>query len=43
MNFSDLSVEPNFSADIQNLNGKVTGLSSAFESRATVDMKGQLG
>jgi hypothetical protein len=43
MNFSDLSVDPSFSADIQNLNGKVTGLSSAFESRATVDMKGQLG
>jgi hypothetical protein len=43
MNFSDLSVDPNFSADIQDLNGKVTGLSSAFESRATVDMKGHLG
>ncbi|MEO8307019.1 MAG: DUF748 domain-containing protein [Pseudomonadota bacterium] len=42
MNFSDLSVDPHFSADIQDLNGKVTGLSSAFESRATVDMKGRL-
>jgi Domain of Unknown Function (DUF748) len=43
MNFSDFSVQPNFSADIQDLNGKVTGLSSAFESRAAVDMKGRLG
>ncbi len=43
MNFSDLSVDPNFTANIQNLSGKVTGLSSAFASRATVDLKGNVG
>jgi hypothetical protein len=43
MNFSDFNVQPNFAADIQDLSGKVTGLSSAFESRAMVDLKGHLG
>ena len=43
MNFSDFNVQPNFAANIQDLSGKVTGLSSAFESRAKVDLKGRVG
>jgi hypothetical protein len=43
MNFSDYFVQPNFSADVQDLNGTVTGMSSAFESHARVDLKGKLG
>jgi hypothetical protein len=43
MNFSDYFVQPNFSADIQDLNGTVTGISSAYDSRAKVDLKGKLG
>jgi len=43
MNFSDYSVPPDFNADIQDLKGTVTGLSSARDSRATVDLSGNLG
>ncbi|RPI16548.1 MAG: DUF748 domain-containing protein [Lysobacterales bacterium] len=43
MNFSDYSVQPNFSAEIEQLAGSVTGLSSAWESRAKVDFKGSVG
>ena len=43
MNFSDYFVQPNFSADVQDLKGTVTGMSSAFESRAKVDLTGKLG
>jgi hypothetical protein len=42
MNFSDLSINPNFSAGIQKLNGSVSGLSSRPDSRATVDLKGEV-
>ena len=42
MNFSDLYIQPNFSADIQELGGTITGLSSAYESRAGVDLDGKL-
>ncbi len=43
MNFSDYFVEPNFSADVQDLQGTIRGISSAYDSRATVDLKGNLG
>ena len=43
MNFSDYSVPPDFNADIQDLKGAVTGLSSARDSRAKVDLSGNLG
>ncbi|MCU0760371.1 MAG: DUF748 domain-containing protein [Steroidobacteraceae bacterium] len=42
MNFSDLNVRPNFSAEILDLGGTITGLSSAFSSRASIDLKGRL-
>lgn len=42
MNFSDLFVKPNFSADVQRLNGTILGVSSAYEAHAQVDLKGQL-
>ena len=38
--FTDLSVKPNFSAGIQNLEGTVLGLSSDPKSRAKVDLHG---
>ncbi len=42
MNFSDFSVQPNFSAEVLRLKGTVTGLSSAFTSQAQVDLKGEV-
>jgi len=42
MNFSDYFVKPNFSAEIQALNGTITGASSAYDSKAKVDLKGKL-
>ena len=42
MNFSDLSIQPNFAAEVRQLNGTITGLSSSFLSRATVDRKGKV-
>ncbi len=42
LNFSDFSIIPNFSAGILKLNGSVTGLSSRPDSRATVDLKGEV-
>ncbi len=39
-NFADLSVQPNFSTGIQNIEGTVLGLSSAPNSRAKVDIHG---
>ncbi len=42
-NFSDLSVEPNFSASIEALEGGVAGLSSDPKARAKVDLHGQVG
>jgi hypothetical protein len=41
-NFSDLSVKPNFSAGIQELHGTVRGLSSQPDSRAQVDLHGEI-
>jgi hypothetical protein len=38
--FTDLSIKPNFSAGIQNLEGTVLGLSSDPKSRAKVDLHG---
>jgi len=42
-NFTDLSVTPNFSAGIQNLEGSVLGLSSKPNSRAKVNLQGSVG
>ncbi len=41
-NFTDLSVTPNFSAGIQNIQGAVLGLSSTPDSRAKVDLHGEV-
>lgn len=41
-NFSDLSLKPNFSAGIVALGGSVTGLSSKPNSRAKIDLHGQV-
>ena len=43
MNFSDYSVPPYFSAEVLDLQGSVTQLSSARDSRAKVDLSGNLG
>ncbi len=43
MNFSDYNVRPNFSAEIRELSGTITALSSARHSRATVALTGNLG
>jgi hypothetical protein len=40
--FADLSIQPNFAAGIQNLEGTVVGLSSMKDSRAKVDLHGQV-
>ena len=40
LNFSDLTVQPNFSAGIQNMEGTVLGLSSKVDSRAKIDIHG---
>jgi hypothetical protein len=39
-NFADLTVQPNFAAGIQNIQGTVLGLSSKANSRAKVDIHG---
>jgi len=41
-NFTDLSVKPNFSAGIQSLEGSILGLSSKSNSRAKVDLHGNV-
>jgi hypothetical protein len=43
MNFTDNFIKPNFSADVQQLSGTLTGLSSAWDARAKVDLAGRLG
>lgn len=43
MDFADFSVEPNFAAAVQALGGKVTGLSTDPNSRATVKLTGNVG
>jgi hypothetical protein len=42
MNFSDLSVQPNFSADIQDLGGTISGLSTQPKSQATMNLHGSV-
>jgi hypothetical protein len=42
MDFTDLWVQPNFSAKIQKLGGTITGLSSDPQARAKIDLKGQV-
>ncbi len=42
MSFSDLSIQPSFAAEVRQLNGSVTGLSSSSRARATVDLKGKV-
>jgi uncharacterized protein involved in outer membrane biogenesis len=42
MNFSDYFVEPDFSADVQALDGTIIGISSATDSRAKVQLAGKL-
>ena len=42
MSFSDLNVRPNFAAEIVALDGAVTGLSTAPDSRAQVGLKGRV-
>ena len=42
MDFSDLSIQPNFTAWIQNLDGTVKGLSGRQDARAAVDLAGQV-
>ncbi len=42
MDFTDLWVQPNFSAKIVNLGGTLTGLSSRPADHATIDLKGQV-
>jgi len=41
LNFTDHFIRPNYSADVGELQGSVTGLSSATESRANVELKGR--
>ena len=41
LDFTDHFIRPNYSADVGDLQGAVTGLSSAPESRANVDLKGR--
>ena len=41
-NFADYSVQPSFATGIVGLGGQITGLSSAPESRAKVDLKGKV-
>ena len=41
LNFTDLFIKPNYTADVQALHGSVTGLSSEPESRAAVDLQGR--
>jgi len=43
MNFTDNFIQPSFSADVQQLQGTIIGLSSAWDARAKVELKGNLG
>jgi hypothetical protein len=43
MAFSDLSIQPNFGADITGLSGGVTGLSSDARARAKLSLAGRVG
>jgi hypothetical protein len=41
LNFTDHFIRPNYTADVGELQGSVNGLSSAPDTRATVDLKGR--
>ena len=41
LNFTDHFIKPNYTADVGELSGSVTGLSSQPEARARVDLKGR--
>ncbi len=43
MDFSDFSVRPNFAAAVQSLGGSIKGLSTDPNSRATVQLAGNVG
>jgi hypothetical protein len=43
MNFSDQFIQPNFAADIKDLNGTLVGLSTDPNSSAKLDLKGEVG
>ncbi|MRR16769.1 MAG: DUF748 domain-containing protein [Deltaproteobacteria bacterium] len=43
IDFADRNIKPNYSVTMLNLKGSVTGLSSQEITRATVDLKGNLG
>jgi len=43
LDFADFSVQPNFAAAIESLNGSITGMSSDPNSHATVDLNGNVG
>ena len=43
MNFADLSIKPNFATGIDDLAGTIKGLSGRADSRADIDLKGQVG
>ena len=40
LDFSDFFIKPNYSADLGELEGTITGLSSQSEARAVIDLKG---
>lgn len=42
MNFSDYFVEPDFSAEVRSLGGTISGISSAADARARVQLEGKL-
>ena len=42
LNFSDFFIEPDFAANVQDLSGTITGLSSAPDSKAAVSLAGKL-
>jgi uncharacterized protein involved in outer membrane biogenesis len=43
LDFADFNVQPNFAAAIESLGGGITGMSSDPNSRATIDLKGNVG
>jgi hypothetical protein len=43
MDFADFSVQPNFAAAIESLDGSIKGMSSDPNSRATVELDGNVG
>ena len=43
MDFADFNVQPNFAAAVESLDGSITGMSSDPNSRATVELDGNVG